>query len=166
MVHVTDCKSLFDLVHKRGTMPSEKRLLLDKEAIREQISDGSLVSKWCSTHQILVADSMTKKMKEEVQLDAKWEKSQRKKPTILSSIFEERPEVEPVASEKVPKHRAESGAAARRKCEERALLMMEELKELEAKPTIEDVSRVMKGWIGNNNINRKTASGSKEPIQK
>ena len=35
VLHLADCKSLYDLIHHRGTIPSERRLLLDIEALRE-----------------------------------------------------------------------------------------------------------------------------------
>ena len=59
MVHVTDCKSLYDLLQKRGTIPSERRLLIDIEALRNDIDENNMVSKWINTRQML-ADCLTK----------------------------------------------------------------------------------------------------------
>ncbi|CAK0806782.1 unnamed protein product [Prorocentrum cordatum] len=59
MVEVTDCKSLYDLLQKRGTVPSEKRLLIDIEALRNDIEFNNVVSKWVNTKQML-ADCLTK----------------------------------------------------------------------------------------------------------
>ena len=42
---------------------------------------------------------------------------------------------------------------------------MTRLKETGKKPTIEHLAEALRDWVGNNNANRKTASGSKEPIQ-
>ncbi|CAK0884198.1 unnamed protein product, partial [Prorocentrum cordatum] len=59
MVEVTDCKSLYDLLQKRGTVPSEKRLLIDIESLRSDLEFNNVVSKWVSTKQML-ADCLTK----------------------------------------------------------------------------------------------------------
>ncbi|CAK0808101.1 unnamed protein product [Prorocentrum cordatum] len=59
MVEVTDCESLYDLLQKRGTVPSEKRLLIDIESLRNDLGFNSVVSKWVSTKQML-ADCLTK----------------------------------------------------------------------------------------------------------
>ncbi|MDA8583367.1 hypothetical protein N9L68_04020 [bacterium] len=59
MIHVTDCKSLYDLLQKSGTIPSERRLLIDIEALRNDLDDNNVVSKWISTRQML-ADCLTK----------------------------------------------------------------------------------------------------------
>ncbi|CAK0852939.1 unnamed protein product [Prorocentrum cordatum] len=59
MVGVTDCKSLYDLLQKRGTVPSEKRLLIDIESLRNDIEFNSVVSKWVNTKQML-ADCLSK----------------------------------------------------------------------------------------------------------
>ena len=45
MFHVTDCKSLYDLLQKRGTIPSERSLLIDIEALRTDIENNNAVSK-------------------------------------------------------------------------------------------------------------------------
>eukprot|EP00959_Pyramimonas_sp_CCMP1952_P296603 6204716-Pyramimonas_sp.AAC.1 len=37
MVEVADCKSLYDLLQKRGAVPSEKRLLIDIESLRNDL---------------------------------------------------------------------------------------------------------------------------------
>ncbi|CAK0806425.1 unnamed protein product, partial [Prorocentrum cordatum] len=59
IVEVTDCKSLYDLLQKRGTVPSEKRLLIDIESLRNDIEFNSVVSKWVNTKQML-AGCLTK----------------------------------------------------------------------------------------------------------
>ncbi|CAK0825490.1 unnamed protein product [Prorocentrum cordatum] len=59
MVEVTDCKSLYDLLQKRGTVPSERRLLIDIEALRNDLEFNNVVSKWVNTKQML-ADCLTK----------------------------------------------------------------------------------------------------------
>ncbi|CAK0827876.1 unnamed protein product, partial [Prorocentrum cordatum] len=59
MVEVTDCKSLYDLLQKRGTVPFEKRLLIDIESLRNDLEFNDVVSKWVSTKQML-ADCLTK----------------------------------------------------------------------------------------------------------
>ncbi|CAK0877498.1 unnamed protein product, partial [Prorocentrum cordatum] len=59
MVELTDCKSLYDLLQKRGTVPSEKRLLIDIESLRNGIEFNNVVSKWVNTKQML-ADCITK----------------------------------------------------------------------------------------------------------
>ncbi|CAK0798712.1 unnamed protein product [Prorocentrum cordatum] len=56
---VTDCKSLCDLLQKRGAVPSEKRLLIDIESLRNDLEFNKVVSKWVSTKQML-ADCLTK----------------------------------------------------------------------------------------------------------
>ena len=33
VIHLTDCRSLYDFLHRRGTVPSERRLLIDIEAL-------------------------------------------------------------------------------------------------------------------------------------
>eukprot|EP00959_Pyramimonas_sp_CCMP1952_P367996 7708614-Pyramimonas_sp.AAC.1 len=43
---VTDCKSLYDLLQKRATVPSEKRLLIDIESLRNDLEFNNVVSKW------------------------------------------------------------------------------------------------------------------------
>ncbi|CAK0822266.1 unnamed protein product, partial [Prorocentrum cordatum] len=59
MVEVTECKSLYDLLQKRGTVPSETRLLIDIESLRNDMEFNSVVSKWVNTKQML-ADCLTK----------------------------------------------------------------------------------------------------------
>jgi hypothetical protein len=59
MVQVTDCRSLYDLLNKRGARPEEQRLLLDIEAIREQKELTGLQTRWVNTKQML-ADCLTK----------------------------------------------------------------------------------------------------------
>jgi hypothetical protein len=59
MAQVTDCRSLHDLLMKRGSVPEEMRLLLDIEALREQKEFTGLVTRWVNTKQ-MVADCLTK----------------------------------------------------------------------------------------------------------
>ena len=42
MVHLTDCKSLWDLLQKQGQVPSERRLLMDVEALRNDVDVNSV----------------------------------------------------------------------------------------------------------------------------
>lgn len=63
ILRVTDCKSLYYLVSKRGTAPSERRsLLLDIEALRNDIEEAHRISKWVNRKQIL-EDCLTKEDK-------------------------------------------------------------------------------------------------------
>ena len=59
MAHLTDCKSLWDLLQKQGQVPSERRLLMDIEALRSDIENHGVKSFWINTKQML-ADCMTK----------------------------------------------------------------------------------------------------------
>ncbi|CAK0803467.1 unnamed protein product [Prorocentrum cordatum] len=59
MVEVTGCRSLYDLLQKRGTVPSEKRRLIEIESLRNDLEFNNVVSKWVSTKQML-ADCLTK----------------------------------------------------------------------------------------------------------
>ena len=59
VIHLTDCRSLYDLLHRRGTVPSERRLLIDIEALRNDIETNGVVSRWINTKQML-ADCLTK----------------------------------------------------------------------------------------------------------
>ena len=46
-LHLSDSKSLYDLIHDRGTVPAERRRLLDVEALREmqlQNAESRLIS--------------------------------------------------------------------------------------------------------------------------
>ena len=56
---VTDSRSMFDFLNKRGSTPSDKRLWLDLEMIRDEMDDEGLKVKWVNTHQQL-ADALTK----------------------------------------------------------------------------------------------------------
>ena len=56
---VTDSRSMFDFLNKRGSTPSDKRLRLDLEMIRDEMDDEGLKVKWVNTHQQL-ADALTK----------------------------------------------------------------------------------------------------------
>ena len=59
VIHLTDCRSLYDLLHRRGTVPSERRLLIDIEALRNDIETNGVVSRWINTKQMM-ADCLTK----------------------------------------------------------------------------------------------------------
>ncbi len=59
MVLVTDCRSLHDLLNKRGAVPEEQRLLLDIASTREQKELTGLSTKWVNTKQ-QSADCLTK----------------------------------------------------------------------------------------------------------
>ena len=59
MVHVTDCRSLYDLIGHRGTIPSERRLLLDIQALRHDVKHNNVMTRWSNTKQML-ADCFTK----------------------------------------------------------------------------------------------------------
>ena len=59
LVDLTDSKSLYDYVKKQGSIPDNKRLLLDLEIIRDQVRDDGVELRWVDTkHQL--ADAMTK----------------------------------------------------------------------------------------------------------
>ncbi|CAK0866772.1 unnamed protein product [Prorocentrum cordatum] len=61
MMEVTDCKSLYDLLQKRGTVPSDKRLLIDIESLRNDIEFNNVVSKWVNVNtKQMLADCLTK----------------------------------------------------------------------------------------------------------
>merc|ERR1712194_703782 len=57
-----------------------------------------------------------------------------------------------------------SGATARRECERTARYLTEALKLAGQEPNILHVQDALHGWIGNNNTNRTTAGGGKDPI--
>ena len=59
MIDLTDCRRLYDLLHRRGTVPSERRLLIDIEALRNDIETNGVVSRSINTKQML-ADCLTK----------------------------------------------------------------------------------------------------------
>ncbi|CAE8740947.1 unnamed protein product [Polarella glacialis] len=73
---ITDCKSLYDTMHKDGVAkaPSEKRLMLDLSAIREMLMEeivsddllatGGMPNRWIPT-EFMLADGMTKVMRNE-----------------------------------------------------------------------------------------------------
>ena len=56
---VTDSRSMYDFLRKRGSTPSEKRLRLDLEMIRDEMDDEGLIIKWVMSNQQL-ADALTK----------------------------------------------------------------------------------------------------------
>ena len=60
---VTDCRSMFDYLNKRGSTPSEKRLRLDLEILRDQLDEDSLTLRWVATI-MMVADALTKGSRE------------------------------------------------------------------------------------------------------
>ena len=57
----TDCKSLYDLCTKNGSMPEEKRVALDLLDVRESIEECGDKIRWIPTDHMLV-DCMTKAM--------------------------------------------------------------------------------------------------------
>lgn len=59
MLHVTDYKILYELVRKRITEPSERRLLLDSEADRNDSEAGHIISKWVNMKDVW-ADCLNK----------------------------------------------------------------------------------------------------------
>ena len=61
VIHLTDCRSLYDLLHRHGTVPSERRLLIDIEALRNDIEKNGVVSRWINTKQ-MSADCLTKRL--------------------------------------------------------------------------------------------------------
>ena len=46
LVADTDPKSLFVYVHEQGTVPENRRLLLDPEILRDQVRDDNVHVKW------------------------------------------------------------------------------------------------------------------------
>ena len=52
VIHLTDCRSLCDPLHRRGTVPSERRLLIDIEFLRNDIETNGVVSRWINTKRI------------------------------------------------------------------------------------------------------------------
>ena len=57
---LTDCKSLFDHLHKQGSSPpDDRRLGLDMQILRDLMENGGLKVKWVSTTQ-MIADGLTK----------------------------------------------------------------------------------------------------------
>ena len=56
---MTDSRSMYDFLNKRGSTPSDKRLRLYLEMIRDEMDDEGLRVKWVSAkHQL--ADALTK----------------------------------------------------------------------------------------------------------
>ena len=64
----TDCKSLYDVCTKNGSMPDERRVALDLLDVRESIEEMGDKIRWIPTDHMLV-DCMTKAMPAEVMLD-------------------------------------------------------------------------------------------------
>ena len=57
----TDCRSLYDICTKNGSMPEEKRVALDLMDVRESIEEMGDTIRWISTDHMLV-DCLTKNM--------------------------------------------------------------------------------------------------------
>ena len=65
---VVDAKSLFDMLQKAGSLPSEKRIAVDLLAVREALERPQDTLQWIPTKWML-ADSSTKDMKEHDAVD-------------------------------------------------------------------------------------------------
>ena len=61
-VLVTDARSLYDHLHKTGSIPKERQTSLDLLAARELVEDGIGEVKWVSALH-MIADILTKDMK-------------------------------------------------------------------------------------------------------
>ncbi len=62
MLVVTDCKSLHDHLNKDGgPPPSEKRLAMDMQVLKDMVSGRNVEIRWVNTRQ-MVADCLTKEM--------------------------------------------------------------------------------------------------------
>ena len=57
----TDCRSLYDVCSKAGSLPDEKRVALDLMDLRDSLSDMGDVIRWVPTDHML-ADVLTKDM--------------------------------------------------------------------------------------------------------
>ena len=64
----TDCKSLYDVCTKQGSMPEERRVALDLMDVRESIEQMGDKIRWIPTDHMLV-DCMTKNMPPDVMLE-------------------------------------------------------------------------------------------------
>jgi len=64
----TDCKSLYDVCTKGGSMPEERRVALDLLDVRESIDEMGDQIRWIPTDHMLV-DCMTKNMPPDVMLE-------------------------------------------------------------------------------------------------
>ncbi len=65
----TDAKSLFDHLHKVGSLPTERSVYLDLLSTKELIEDGVVIVKWvCSSH--MPADPLTKDILADTILDS------------------------------------------------------------------------------------------------
>ena len=64
----TDCKSLYDVCTKNGSMPEEKRVALDLMDVRESIEEMGDQIRWIPTDHMLV-DCMTKNMPPDTMLN-------------------------------------------------------------------------------------------------
>ena len=64
----TDCKSLYDLCKKDGSMPDERRVALDLMDVREGVESFGDDIRWIPTDHMLV-DCLTKAMHPQLMLD-------------------------------------------------------------------------------------------------
>ena len=64
----TDCKSLYDICQKNGSLPEEKRIALDIMDIKESISEFGDSIRWVPTDHML-SDSLTKDMPTDVLME-------------------------------------------------------------------------------------------------
>ena len=55
----TDCRSLYDCLHKEGSIPSERRIALDIYDVRQFLENDYDALEWCSTNS-MIADPLTK----------------------------------------------------------------------------------------------------------
>ena len=65
---LTDCKSLRDFCRKEGSLPSERRVALDVEDLREGLENHNTRLVWVTTDR-MAADALTKRMKDQRVLD-------------------------------------------------------------------------------------------------
>ena len=57
----TDCRSLYDCLHKEGSIPSEKRIALDIYDVRQFLENDYDALEWRSTNS-MIADPLTKRI--------------------------------------------------------------------------------------------------------
>ena len=65
---LTDCKSLRDMCRKEGTLPTERRVALDVEDLREGLERQNTSMQWVTTDR-MAADALTKRLKNQKVLD-------------------------------------------------------------------------------------------------
>ena len=65
---LTDCKSLRDMCRKEGTLPTERRVALDIEDLREGLERQGTSMQWVTTDR-MAADALTKRLKNQKVLD-------------------------------------------------------------------------------------------------